>query len=51
LVGAPDGRTVKVSRRAPRAEAATLGVSVADALRNDGGAELLAEALGGAAGG
>lgn len=51
LVGAPDGRTVKVSRRAARSAAATLGVEVADALRDDGGAELLAEALGGATGG
>lgn len=51
LVGAPDGRNVKVTREAPRSSAATLGVEVADALRNEGGAELLAIAIGGAAGG
>lgn len=51
LVGAPDGRTVKVTRRGTRANASALGASVADALRDEGGAALLAEALGGAAGG
>lgn len=51
LVGAPDGRHVKVTRRAPRAAAATLGVDVADALRAEGGAELLAAAIGGSFGG
>ena len=42
---------MKVTREAPRASAAMLGVDVADALRNEGGAELLAIAIGGAAGG
>ena len=51
LVGAPDGRNVKVTRRAPRAAAASLGVDVADALRAEGGAELLAAAIGGSLGG
>ena len=46
LIGAPDGRTVKVTRSAPRAQAATLGVDVASALVADGGAELLAIAIG-----
>ncbi|WKW10877.1 hydroxymethylbilane synthase [Pseudogemmatithrix spongiicola] len=51
LVGAPDGRHVKVTRRAPTSAAATLGVDVADALRAEGGAELLAAAIGGNVGG
>jgi len=51
LVGAPDGRNVKVTRRAPKSAAATLGVDVADALRAEGGAELLAAAIGGNVGG
>jgi hydroxymethylbilane synthase len=51
LVGAPDGRHVKVSRSAPRTAAATLGVDVAAALVADGGAELLAAAAGGSADG
>lgn len=51
LVGAPDGRHVKVTRRAPKSAAATLGVDVADALRAEGGAELLAAAIGGNVGG
>lgn len=51
LVGAPDGRHVKVTRRGPKSAAATLGVDVADALRAEGGAELLAAAIGGNVGG
>lgn len=45
LVGATDGRTVKVTRSASRREAATLGVNVASALVAEGGAELLAAAI------
>lgn len=48
LVGSADGRAVRVSRSAPRAQAAALGESVAEALVAEGGAELLAAALGGA---
>ena len=46
LVGAPDGRHVKVARSAPRHEAASLGAAVAQALVAEGGAELLAAATG-----
>lgn len=48
LVGAPDGRAVRVREHAPRGEAAPLGARVATALVAEGGAELLAVALGGA---
>lgn len=44
LVGAPDGRHVRVARTAPRQQAATLGQQVAAALVEDGGGELLAAA-------
>lgn len=44
LVGAADGRAVRVSRSAPRSQASALGQSVADALVAEGGAELLAAA-------
>jgi hydroxymethylbilane synthase len=47
LVGAADGRAVRVSRRAPRTAAAALGTDVADALVAEGGAELLAAAASG----
>jgi hydroxymethylbilane synthase len=46
LVGAPDGRNVKVTRQAPRSDAAALGADVATALVAEGGAELLAAAIG-----
>jgi hydroxymethylbilane synthase len=46
LVGAPDGRHVKVTRSAPLAQAAALGADVASALVADGGAQLLAAAIG-----
>jgi len=45
LVGAPDGRCVRVARQGPIAEAATIGRAAADALTQEGGATLLAEAL------
>jgi hydroxymethylbilane synthase len=45
LIGAPDGRHVKVTRSAPQSQAATLGQDVATALVADGGAELLALAV------
>lgn len=44
LVGAPDGRHVRVARSAPRHDAASLGQQVAAALVEDGGGELLAAA-------
>lgn len=44
LVGAPDGRNVKVSRSAPTREARALGELVAQAIVAEGGAELLAAA-------
>ncbi len=47
LVGATDGRAVRVTRAAPRTEAQALGESVAKALMAAGGAELLAAATGG----
>lgn len=46
LVGAPDGRNVKVARSAPRDAAAALGQQVADAIVAEGGAELLAASTG-----
>jgi hydroxymethylbilane synthase len=46
LVGAPDGRNVKVARSAPRHDAAALGQRVADAIVAEGGAELLAASAG-----
>ena len=46
LVGAPDGRHVKVARSAPQSQAATLGADVATALVAGDGAELLAAAIG-----
>lgn len=46
LVGAPDGRHVKVTHSAPLAQAAALGADVASALVADGGAQLLAAAIG-----
>jgi hydroxymethylbilane synthase len=47
LVGAADGRSVRVSRSAPRAQASVLGADVAAALVAEGGAELLSAAIGG----
>jgi hydroxymethylbilane synthase len=44
LVGAPDGRHVRVARTAPQRDAAALGQQVAAALVADGGDELLAVA-------
>lgn len=44
LVGAADGRHVRVSRQAPRDAASALGQQVADALVEAGGGELLAAA-------
>ncbi len=46
LVGAPDGRNVKVARSASQHEAAALGQRVADAIVAEGGAELLAASTG-----
>ncbi len=43
VVGAHDGRTVRVQRTAPRHEAVALGQAVASALVAEGGHELLAE--------
>jgi hydroxymethylbilane synthase len=45
LIGAPDGRHVRITREAHRREAATLGATVATALVADGGAPLLEVAL------
>jgi hydroxymethylbilane synthase len=45
LVGAPDGRHVRVTREAHRGEATTLGANVATALVAEGGAPLLEAAL------
>lgn len=45
LIGAPDGRHVKVTRSAAQDQAITLGQNVATALVADGGAELLALAV------
>jgi len=45
LIGAPDGRHVRITREAHRRDAATLGATVATALVADGGAPLLEVAL------
>lgn len=46
LIGAPDGRTLRLTRSAPQSQAASLGAAVAAALVADGGAELLAASIG-----
>ena len=45
LVGAPDGRVVRVEERGPLADAVRIGERAAASLSRDGGATLLAEAL------
>ena len=45
LVGAPDGRCVRVTRSGPMETAPAIGRAAADALTHEGGAALLAEAL------
>ncbi len=45
LIGAPDGRHVRITREAHRRDAATLGATAATALMADGGAPLLEVAL------
>lgn len=50
LVGAPDGRQVRVTRAGEATAAATLGKTVAEALVREGGATLLDEAIAAGAG-